>query len=88
MRSRRLLRLYKKEKNADVKERILLNLLIERDKMSAATAAAHLCKSSSWGSKWRRRYMGDKIKGLQTLPRSGRPPLVEKEVMDQIRQKN
>ena len=87
MRPRRLLRLYKKEKDSQVRERMLLNILVERDRMSATGAAIHMEHAPSWGVKWRHRYLEKRERGLQMRPRPGRPSRISGEVMDAIRQK-
>ena len=87
MRPRRLLRLYKKEKDSQVRERMLLNILVERDRMSATGAAIHMEYAPSWGVKWRHRYLEERERGLQMRPRPGRPSRISGEVMDAIRQK-
>ena len=50
MRPRKLLRLYKKEKDPDVRDRMWLNILVERDGMSATKARRFYT--------WRRRARG------------------------------
>ena len=87
MRPRKLLRLYKKEKDPDVRDRMWLNILVERDGMSATGAAVHMEKARSWGSTWRRRYLDEGAEGLRTRPRSGRPSRIPGEAMNRIRQK-
>ena len=87
MRPRRLLRLYKREKDSKVGERMWLNILVERDGMSATGAAIHMERAPSWGVKWRRRYLDEKDMGLRTRPRSGRPSRISGEAMDAIKQK-
>ena len=72
MRPRRLLRLYKKEKDSQVRERMLLNILVERDKMSTTGSVVHTERAPSWGVKWRRRYLDERERGLRTRPRPGR----------------
>ena len=77
----------KREKDPDVRDRIMLNVLVERDGMTAAGAALHLGMSPLWGVKWRRRYLDEGRMGLQTRPRPGRPPRVPRESMEEIRKK-
>ena len=87
MRPRKLLRLYKKEKDPDIRDRMWLNILVERDGMSATGAVVHMEKARSWGSTWRRRYLDEGAEGLRTRPRSGRPSRIPGEAMSRIRQK-
>ena len=47
--------------------------------------ARHLGMAPSWGVKWRRRYLEEGIRGLQTRSRSGRPPWIPKETMKKVR---
>ena len=77
----------KREKDLGVRDRIMLNVLVERDEMTAKEAALHLGMSPSWGVKWRRRYLDEGRMGLQTRPRPGRPPRVPRESMEEIRKK-
>ena len=55
--------------------------------MSVTGAARHLGMAPSWGVKWRRRYLKEGVTGLQTRPRSGRPPKISSEVMKTIKKK-
>ena len=82
---RKLLKIRRKEKDPAVRDRIMLNVHIERDGMSMSMAARHLGMAPSWGVKWRRRYLEEGIRGLQTRPRSGRPPWIPKETMKKVR---
>ena len=84
---RELLKIRKKEEDPAVRDRIMLNIHVERDDMSIIGAARHLGMAPSWGVKWRRRYLEEGLKGLQTRPRSGRPPLVSKETMNEVKKK-
>ena len=49
MRPRQMLRMRKREKDPDVRDRIMLNVLVERDEMTAKEAALHRGMSPSWG---------------------------------------
>jgi transposase len=85
--SRRLLdSFYRKETNANIKERILLVKRVRYDKQEAAnTAETELGKTRTWAYKWLHRFDKDGIEGLQDKKRTGRPPDVSKEVMIKIR---
>ena len=54
---RKLLKIRRKEKDPAVRDRIMLNVHIERDGMSMSMAARHLGMAPSWDVKWRRRYL-------------------------------
>ena len=78
---------YKKEKDSNVKERILLVKRVKIDKQEAASVAEHeLNRSRWWAYKWLHRFDKDGLDGLKDQPRSGRPPDVPKEIMVKIRQ--
>ena len=78
---------YKKEKDSNVKERILLVKRVKIDKQEAASVAEHeLNRSRWWAYKWLHRFDKDGLDGLKDKPRSGRPPDVPKDVMIKIRQ--
>ena len=69
--------LYKRESDADVKERMLLVLNVVYDKhIPAAQVARDLHRSRTWASDWLKRYREEEegIEGLKTRSKSGRPP--------------
>ena len=66
LKPRELVKRYKKEKDPDVKDRMLLNLLVERNGMSITKAARTLGRVPSWGAKWCSRYLEEGVMGLQT----------------------
>ena len=77
---------YKKEKDSNVKERILLVKHVKIDKQEAASVAEHeLNRSRWWAYKWLHRFDKEGLDGLKDQPRSGRPPDVPEDVMMQIR---
>ncbi|HEX5187866.1 MAG TPA: helix-turn-helix domain-containing protein, partial [Nitrososphaeraceae archaeon] len=74
------------EKDADVKERILLIRRIVEDKKHIEDIAKELHRSRAWAYKWYKRYNEDDgLDGLKDKDRSGRPPEVPKEIMVKIR---
>ncbi|MGZ5550030.1 MAG: helix-turn-helix domain-containing protein [Nitrososphaeraceae archaeon] len=79
---------YKKEKDSNVKERILLVKRVKIDKQEAASVAEHELNRSRWwwAYKWLHRFDKDGLDGLKDQPRSGRPPDVPKGVMIKIKQ--
>jgi putative transposase len=77
---------YKKEKDSNVKERILLVKRVKYDKQEASSVAENeLNRSRWWAYKWLHRFDKDGLEGLKDQPRSGRPPDVPKDVMVKIR---
>ena len=79
-----LIRLYKKEINIKVKERMLLVIKIEHDNVIPAYAADELHRSRPWGLYWLKRYREEGIEGLKNKPKSGRPPDISKETTYEI----
>ena len=78
---------YKKEKDSNVKERILLVKRVRYDKQEASAVAENeLNRSRWWAYKWLHRFDKEGLDGLKDQPRSGRPPDVPKDVMVKIRQ--
>ena len=67
------MQLYKKEKDPNVKDRLMLNIRVRFENHSITEAAHSLGKVTSWGSKWYRRFAKAGLEGLQNLPRPGRP---------------
>jgi putative transposase len=72
---------YKNESDADVKERIHLVRRMLADKQHIESVAQELHKSRAWAYKWYKRYKNKGLNGLKNEPRSGRPPLVDKDLM-------
>ena len=84
MRTSKLDIAYNREKDADVKERILLIRRILEDKKYIEDVAKELYRSRAWAYKWYKRYNEDGLDGLKDKERSGRPPDVPKEIMVKI----
>ena len=57
MKYKQMLKIRKTEKDPQVRDRILLNVLVKRDGMSVTGAALHLGMAPSWGVKWHNRYL-------------------------------
>jgi transposase len=76
---------YKNESDADIKERIHLIRRILVDKQHIESVAQELQKSRAWAYKWYKRYNDEGLNGLKDKPRSGRPPLIDNELMMKIR---
>ena len=85
MKSTVLDKIYNDEQDADVKERVLLVRRILADKQHIETVAQELHKSRAWAYKWYKRYQDKGLDGLKDKPRSGRPPLVNQDLMIKIR---
>ena len=87
MKYNQMLKIRKSEKDPQVRDRIMLNVLVKRDGMSVTGAARFLGMAPSWGVKWRNRYLKEGIAGLQTRPRSGRPSRISSETLRVIKKK-
>ena len=85
MKSLALDKAYNYERDADVKERILLVRRVLTDKQHIESVAQELHKSRAWAYKWFKRYIDRGLEGLKDKPRSGRPPLVRHDLMIKIR---
>ena len=70
------LQAYTKEKDPDIKDRLMVNIRVRFENYNITRAARSLGKVTSWGSKWYRRFAEAYVAGLQNLPRSGRPPKI------------
>ena len=79
--------MYRKESHAGLKERLLLVLKVEGDKMIPARVAKELHRSRTWTSAWLARYHKEGIDGLENRSKSGRPSKLPREVAVRIRRK-
>jgi putative transposase len=78
--------LYKRESNADLKERMLLVLNVVYDKhIPAAQVARDLHRNRTWASDWLKRYREEGIEGLKNRSKSGRPPDTSEETVYEIK---
>ena len=84
--STKLDRVYKDERDARVKERLLLIVRVSSDKQHVELAASELHRSRAWAYKWRKRYRDEGMEGLRDRPRSGKPSVTPKGEMDKIKQ--
>ena len=87
MKYRQMFKIRKTERDPQVRDRILLNVLAKRDGMSVIGAALHLGMAPSWGVKWHNRYLKEGIAGLQTRTRSGHPPRISGETLRIVKKK-
>ncbi|CAN5885360.1 hypothetical protein BH23THE1_BH23THE1_01510 [soil metagenome] len=77
---------HRKERNAPVKERLLLIIRISTDKQHIELVASELQKSRAWAYKWYKRCNEDGLEGLRDKPRgSGRPSFMDEENIMKIR---
>lgn len=84
MKSSVLSKVYRNERDARVKERLLLIIRISSDKQHIEYAASELHKSRAWAYKWYKRHKDEGIEGLRDKPRSGKPCEMSKEETDKI----
>ena len=84
--STKLDRVYRNERDARVRERMLLIIRISSDKQHIESVAGELHRARSWAYKWCKRYRDEGLKGLRDRQRSGKPPAMPKEKMDRIKQ--
>ena len=80
-----LIRLYKKETNLKVKERLLLVIKVEIDDLIPAYAADELHRSRPWALYWLKRYREEGLEGLKNRSKSGRPSDIPKETIYEIK---
>ena len=78
-------RLYRKETDPKVKERLLLVLRIKSDGEIPAHAAKELHRSKPWASEWLARFAKEGVGGLKNRPKSGRPTKLSPKIAFQIR---
>ena len=77
---------YRNEKDADVRERILLVTRVRTDKEEASSVAEkEFHRSRWWAYKWLKRVDNAGLEGLRNKHRSGRPPEVSEETSIGIR---
>ena len=80
-----MIRLYKKETNLKVKERLLLVIKVEIDDLIPAYAADELHRSRPWALYWLDRFSEEGLEGLRDRPKSGRPPDIPEEKIHEIK---
>ena len=76
-----LIRLYKKETNLKVKERLLLVIKVRHDSIIPAYAADELHRSRPWALYWLDRFSEEGVEGLKNRSKSGRPPDISEEIV-------
>ena len=70
MKYKQMLKVRKTERDPQVRDRIMLNVLVKGDGMSVTGAARFLGMAPSWGVKWHNRYLKEGIADPHPL----RPP--------------
>ena len=80
-----ILKRIRKTKDANERDRLRFVGHVEGG-MGITAAAALPSMSQAWGSKWWKRYKSEWFYGLKDRPRSGRPPLVARKQLDEIRE--
>jgi transposase len=78
-------KLYKRESNPKIKERLLLVLKVEGDGIIPAHAADEPNRSRPWALYWLERFSNEGIDGLKDRSKSGRPLEIPKELAISIR---
>ncbi len=77
---------YKRESDANVRERILLvRRIISDGQDMVLVSKEELHRSRAWAYKWLKRFDNEGVEGLKDRPRSGRPPDVPEEKLSKIR---
>ena len=87
MKYKQILKIRKTEKDPQVRDRILLNVLVKRGGMSVTGVALHLGMAPSWGVRWHNQYLKEGIAGLQTRTRSSRPPRISGGTLEAVKKK-
>ena len=72
-------RVYRAQKDARVRERMLLVLNVAYHCKIAAHAAREIHKSKGWASQWLKRYKEKGLGGLTDRPKGGRHPQVSRQ---------
>ena len=84
MKSSVLSKVYRNERDARVKERLLLIIRVLSDKQHIEPVASELHRSRAWAYKWYKRYKDEGTEELRDKPRSGKPCEMSKEETDKI----
>lgn len=72
--------MYRTEKDAKVKERMLLVLNVVYHGRIAAHVSREIHRNRSWACKWLKRYHEEGVDGLKDIPKSGRPTELSSEM--------
>ena len=68
MKYKQMLKIRKIEKDPQVRDRIMLNVMVKRDGMSVTRAARFLGMAPSWGVKWHNRYLKGALQACRLAP--------------------
>ncbi len=74
-----------REKDGEVKARMLLVVRVKVDAVRPAQAVKELHKTRAWATKWLRRFEAEGLDGLRTRKRSGRPSKIPSHILVRIR---
>lgn len=80
-----LIKLYKKETNPKVKERLLFVIKVKYDNIIPAYASDELHRSRPWGLYWLDRFSLEGVAGLKNKAKSGRHPDISEEKVHEIK---
>ncbi len=78
-------RMYRTEKNVNVKERMLLVLNVVYCGKVAAHMAREIHRSKGWASQWLKRYKEEGIEGLKDRQKGGKHPKISRQVQYRIK---
>jgi transposase len=78
-------KIYRNERNAKTKERMLLVLNVVYNNIIPAQAARDLHRSRTWASDWLKRYSEEGLEGLRNRTKSGRPTEIPENISYQIK---
>jgi putative transposase len=78
-------RVYRTEKDARIKERLLLVLNVVYHNKVAAHIVREIHKSKGWASQWLKRYREEGISGLKDRSKCGRHPKVSRQIEYKIK---
>lgn len=79
-------RVYRAQKDAKVKERMLLVLNVVYHGKVAAHVAREICRSNKgWACQWLKRYREEGIEGLKDRPKGGRHSKISKQTEYRIK---
>ena len=87
MKYKQMLKIRKIEKDPQVRDRIMLNVMVKRDGMSVTGAALHSGHGPVMGSQVAQPVPEGGTAGLQTRTRSGRPPRISGETLKAVKKK-
>jgi transposase len=78
-------KIYRNERNAKTKERMLLVLNVVYNNIIPVQEARDLHRSRTWASDWLKRYSEEGLEGLRNRTKSGRPTEIPENISYQIK---